>query len=194
MVCEITPSPSYYLETNKQLRTSTAKYPYMKTEMITYSLQAQSTSLVLDNLFQGRIPSTMTLSSGFVGDYTKNPFNIQNFNLNYINLMVNGVSVPDDQPLEPDYANSCFTTAYLRTVQDKPSPILPDEFRNGYNIYTFNIDPALQNIEQLPMNTGGNLKLELRFAQALIENVTFIMFASFPRTLEIDAARNIYQS
>jgi hypothetical protein len=198
MVCEITPSPTYYSQITNHLKTTTAKYPYLKTEMVTHGIQTDSSSLVLDNIFQGRVPSKMIVAmvstSAFLGNYLKNPFNFQHFNLNYLNLMVNGMSVPDDQPLKPDYANDNYTLAYLRTVERKPTPLEPKHFKGGYNIYSFDIDPALQHLQQLPMTSGGNVKMELRFAQPLVENVTLIVLASFPQTIEIDANRNIFQS
>ena len=197
MVCEITPSLSYYSQITKQLQTTTAKYPYMKNEMITHVMHAPNQGpIILDNVFQGRIPSKvkvgMVLSSAYLGNYSKNPYNFQNFNLNYINVMVNGMSMPDEKALEPNYDNHCYSI-YIRSIGDGLS-IGWEEFKDGFNIYTFNIDPAFHNIDQLPKTEGGNVKLELRFAKALTESVTLLVVGSFPQMIEIDATRNILQA
>ena len=63
-----------------------------------------------------------------------------------------------------------------------------DDYKKGYCLYVLDIDPFYT------FNTKrrGHCRLELKFAVALPESVTLIMYASFPEILNIDEARAVY--
>ena len=159
------------------------------------------TSLVrLDNLFQGRIPSQMIIvfvaTDAFTGSYMKNPFNFKNYSLNYLDVSVNGKSLPRERPLEPDFANEQYTDVYslmfgTKWMADEGTNISRQDYPNGYTIYCINIDPNSQSTFQTPIESYGDLKLEARFSEPLSESANILVYASFPHVIEVDATRNI---
>ena len=202
MVCEVQPSPIYYSNIMNKLNKSPARYSYMKHEFFTHVASAQSLGVRLDNMFQGRIPTQMIVSlvknKAFQGDYSLNPLNMQHFNVNYIDLNVNGRSIPNNSPLEPNFETGEITPAYLTTFTGtgiygtpRSNCITRKKFMSGYTIYVFGIDPSLQNGDQMPTRAGGNVKLEIKFSKALSDSVIVMVHTLFPQVLEIDAARNI---
>lgn len=196
------------------MQRDTLKYHYMQSEMFSHFLQKGETKLMLSNVFQDRIPSQLViafvLNSSYSGAFDKNPFNFQNFDINFLNLIVNGKSMPYQEPFRLDYSSDeestgwlsrkgAFVRAFLSTVastgrylKDEGIDINLKEFKTGYNIYCFNLDPAFDRSTQQPLSQGGNLKVEVNFSVPLPDNVSVIFYGNFPKTLEVDQARNVY--
>ena len=162
-------------------------YNFMQSEMYAHTLSVGNQSLRLDNIYQGRIPSRIIMAlvstKAMVGDMSKNPFNFQHFNVNYLDVIVNGKSLPLDRPLEPDFEKGQCSMAYY-TLFDNGCPciITPKKFQNGYTMYQF---------FPTTIKEGGNVRIELHFAKPLTETVTLIIYASFPKTYKIDASRSV---
>ena len=190
-VCHVDLSPDVYNDIAKKLQKDTAKYSYMKSEFICHSMNAGSTSLRLDNLFQGRVPTQMVIAfvdtDAFNGSPTKNPFNFKHHHLNYLDVNVNGRSLPRERPIEPDFTNKQFSDAFALMfgsywMHDKGNYISREEFSDGYTIYVLDIGG----------DSVGNVKLEARFSEPLQNSANIFVYASFPHTMEIDATRNVY--
>ena len=190
-VCHVDLSPDVYNDVAKKLQKDTAKYTYITSEFLCHSINAGSTSLRLDNLFQGRIPTQLVITfvdtEAFNGNSKKNPFNFQHFYLNYLDVSVNGRSLPRERPLQPDFINQHYSEAFMlmfgsKWMKDEGNYISREDFPRGYAIY----------IMDLGGDTVGNVKLEARFAISLQKSVNILIYASFPHTMEIDATRNIY--
>ncbi len=190
-VCHVDLPPDVYTNVAKNLQKDTAKYTYMKSEFLCHSLNAGSTSLRLDNLFQGRVPTQMVITlvdtDAFNGSAVKNPFNFKHHFLNYLDVNVNGRSLPRERPIEPDFSKNQYVDAYALMfasyfTHDKGNYIQLEEFDGGYAIYVLDIGGDIV----------GNTKLEVRFAKPLVNAVNIVIYASFPHTMEIDATRNVY--
>ena len=103
----------------------------------------QSATMRLDNLFQGRVPSQM--------DHIKqNPFNLQKYSLNYLNINVNGKTMPRERPLEPDFTNKLFIAEYALMFGSKCGYKLwklyfKRRLFRWYTLYVASIDPGNQS-------------------------------------------------
>ena len=191
LVCHVDLSPNVYSDIAKKLQKETAKYTYMKSEFLCHGINTGSTSLRLDNLFQGRVPTQMVIvcvdTDAFNGSSSKNPFNFKHHFLNYLDVNVNGRSLPRERPIKPDFKNNHFSDAYAMMFgsnwnQDKGTYISRDEFADGYTLYVLDLGG----------DSVGNVKLEARFAKPLENAVNVFVYASFPNTMEIDATRNVF--
>ena len=115
-LCHVDLSPEVYNDLTKKLQKDTAKYSYKKSEFICHSMNAGSTSLRLENIFQGRIPTQIVIAfvdtDAFNGSPTKNPFNFKHHHLNYLDVNVNGRFLPRERPIEPDFTNKQFSDAF----------------------------------------------------------------------------------
>jgi hypothetical protein len=176
----------YYAKIKQAVPTS-LQYNFMQSETYTQTILAGNQSVRLDNMFQRRIPHRLIValvdSDASVGDMDKNPYNFKHFKLRYMDVIVNGKSLPLDRPLELDFENEQFYMAYL-TLFDGGCPcmITPRMYKSGYTMYQF-FPPQTQD--------GGNVRLEMQFSEPLQGNTTLIVYSSFPKTLKINADRQI---
>lgn len=62
----------------------------------------------LDNVFLGQLPKRVIVglvsNKAFNGDFKANPFNFQDYMLNFFSLYIDGEQIPS-RPLQPDYSN-----------------------------------------------------------------------------------------
>ena len=104
-------------------------------------------------------------------------------------LYVDGQSLPT-KPLQPQYADRNYLSAY-QTLQSIGSDvwITRDEYPQGYALYVLDVNPHVD------FNTKrrGHCRLELRFAKALPESVTLIMYGKFPEMYRINQSRSVYK-
>ena len=77
------------------------------------------------------------------GSYNANPFNFQNFGLNYIALSANSQLIPRI-PLEPNFATNDYLREYLSVMEAMgydTGPytwaITPTQWATGHNIWVF---------------------------------------------------------
>ena len=101
---------------------------------------------------------------------------------------VDGQSYPS-QALQPNYAADQFVDCY-RTLFSFRNDINvnPDDFKKGYCLYVLDIDPYYS----FNAKRKGHCRLELKFAAALPESVTLVMYATFPEILNIDHTISVY--
>ncbi|XP_048743063.2 uncharacterized protein F54H12.2-like [Ostrea edulis] len=182
-MCIQRPNPSLTMAHAKLLEESSAIYPYMTSSIKIASIAEGEFSFSADNMFQGEVPSQLILglvsSRAYSGDYKKSPFNFQHFDCNFVALYVDGQSLPS-KPLQPQFGNNNYLNAYqtLKSVNDNIW-ISREEYAKGYTFYVLDINPYVDfNVKR-----RANCRLELRFAKALPESVTLIMYGKFPVTL-----------
>lgn len=194
--CKVTPTPTLLLAHTAALKESNALYPYQKTQIKTFNIVSGQHSFHLDDLFQGDIPSrvviTMVKSKAFSGDYTKNPYNMETFNLNSLGAYVNDESVPG-KPLQMNFSDANFVTAYHslfagldKDGKDWGNGIKLAEFKLGYAFFIFDLLPGDQTAVH-----KANVRVDGTFSEPLPENITIIIYAKFPSMLEITETRAV---
>ena len=134
------------------------------------------------------------LSEAFSGNYGKNPYNFQNFNLSYLEILVNGKSVPG-RPFQPDFINGDYTASFLSMFYGKyPSHggnfIKRAEYPLGYTLFVFNID-SQATAGLMTDIKKAQTRLNVSFREKLPGAVTCILYAQYPDSIKIDKARNV---
>lgn len=178
-----------------------AVYPYQRTEMYTYTISTGSQSHVKDGLFAGQMPKLLVM--GFVnnddynGKYESNPYVFRHKNVNYIGLLRDGMPIPH-MALTPDFANLMVGEEYMNLMdamelgaEDGDIDISRNDFANGYSLFVFNLSPdkAIAGHGQ-PMR-DGNLRIELKFKQALDKAINVVLMAIFDGELQISRLRKV---
>lgn len=195
-------NPSILIAHAKNLSSHTAKYPFKRVEMHNYTIPSGSQFHTIENMFLGRIPNRLIVGlvshSAFSGDFTKNPFNFQHYNTNYLTLFKNGEQM-FSRAYSPVYAEKDYSYAmpYLQSFINTGNHLSDDgycismkDWQNGFALYPFDLTPDLSAHEQhWCIQEQGNLRLELGFKVALTEAVTVIVYAEFRDVLEIDKTR-----
>ena len=168
-------------------------YPYMNSTIKIASIAEGEFSFSADNMFQEEVPSQLILglvsSKAYIGDYKRSPFNFQHYDCNFVALYVDGQSLPA-KPLQPQFSEGNYLSAY-QTLQSVGSDVWIDrtEYANGYTLYVLDINPYVD----FNAKRKAHCRLELRFAKALPESVTLVMYGKFPEILRIDQARSVFK-
>ena len=209
----VTFSPALITSHAEILSDTNAHYDYYKHEIKALSLPAGQRTVNLEDMWLGDIADKLVVglvsAKAYSGDYTKNPFNFQHFNLNLIDVQINGVSCKNC-PLFPKIEYVMDGTKKINASNVLPSyltlfdginkylknvelDIDLDEYIDGNFVHVFDTtstDPCGESENQLLRK--GNMKLCIQFKEALPETVTLIIKGSFPAYFEIDEARNVF--
>lgn len=196
-VCHVNVSPAVLVGHAAALKHSPMYYPFNQSDIKCFSISKGLYDFNADNIFPGGVPATVCVgivsSKAFIGSYDKNPFNFQNFNCNVCAFYVDDHSVPS-QPLTPNYKSDAYADAFLSVFgygsENTNTPITYKEYKEGYCLYNFRLAELVKD-SYMPIPKRGNTRLYIKFAEALPESVTVIVYARFPRILEIDESRNV---
>ncbi|XP_060088987.1 uncharacterized protein F54H12.2-like [Heteronotia binoei] len=183
------------------LMTSTAKCPVDLVSMKMFSISAGAHVSKQDNLFLGQLPKMVVMAlvdnDAFSSGFTKTPFHFKDYNINFATVYVDGEQIPP-KPFQPDFAMGNNVKEYMSLVQmaekhlqDIPLLIDRDEFRNGYTLFAFDLSPDQECADHYSLIKTGNLRAEIRFADALFHTVNLIMYGVFDNIIEINQNRNV---
>ena len=196
-VCQVKLVPQLLLRHDEMFAKKPAVYDFVRSDLKTYSLAAGSYTAQLENIYNGKIPTEILLamvsSEGYSGSYKRDPFVFKHYNVTYLEVSVDGVSVPGP-PIVVDFKNDDINDAYYRMQKgvNEAWGINRVEYPKGYSLFRFDLAPYLQTNSIAPSKTG-NLRLTLRFADALPEGVTLIVYGKLQDRFLIDQARNVIQ-
>ena len=196
MLCEVSVNPEIMLGHDKALDRNNALYPYVRSEIKTYTVAKEFRDFRIDNLWNGRIPSTVIMGivagEAYSGSYYRNPYNFHHYDLNSAAFYVNNIPVPE-KPFTPQYGDKSegvYSTPYLALFGDKVGEnfgnyIQLTDYPRGYALYRFEVGEDETAVK------AGNTRMEISFAKPLPEVVTVVVYARFPSLLRVDKSRNI---
>lgn len=207
-VCKCKINPAVILSHAKMLETTTAKYPFKKSTVKMYSLAKGLLNISIENMFSGTRPDRLYVafvsSQAVAGDFTKNPFNFQHYNINQIALYSDGIPVGNTpikltfDSVNGDSIVSAFVNLFDNAGKwlfDGGNAINRKQFAEGGNvIFCFDLEPTFEQGEYLTLLKQGNVRLEAQFGVALPETVTAIVWGQYTALFEINQARDIITS
>lgn len=180
-----------------------ALYPISRSFIKTELLTSGSLTHCPQFIFLSRIPRSAVVcfvkECAFSGDYTRNPFNFEHFDLNYLVATVDGVQFPK-RAYTPDFESNLCAREYLSLFQmlgqmnnNNRIGIDLQAFKEGFAMFGFNFTPDFGR----PPPDGywnpsriGNLSFEVRFKKALPCNVVMIVRFASDEIIAIDKDRN----
>lgn len=191
-------SPGVSLGHAKALENSSAKYPIDRVLCKTYSVSAGSWSFMQDNVFLGVMPKRIIITcldnAAVNGQYSLNPFLFNHYDISFLCVYVDGQPVPG-KPLELDFPNKNYIRAYHSLFsgfnQDKGIYLTREEFSNGYTLFAFDLTPDLCDGPHLNLQRQGNLRVEIKFLQALNKTISVLIYAEFENVIEITKTRHV---
>ena len=199
----VTVSSAVILSHAEMLKSQPAMYPLKRSEVKSFSI-AQG-SLNLNQLIsQDVVPHFVLVgfvkSEAFNGNMKFNCFNFKNYNVNYLNLTLDGMSV-GNSPVETLFSLNKidYTDAYLSLFKiaskfnkDSGNNIDFNDFLNGYSLFAFEINPLKSfNNEALYPTRTGTLRLQCKFDVVLPEAINVITYSVFDSVVYIDETRNV---
>ena len=126
------------------------------------------------------------------GQYNKNPFNFQHFKLKYLSLTKDASPIAFE-PFEPDFTTQQCLREYISLFQannimgkNTLLPISFDEFQKGYTHFQFNLSDNCHGVNTHPAaGERGNLKLTIKFAEALTTSIIVLLYGVFDNNIYI---------
>lgn len=196
-------APSIMLAHEKALTKGVIKMPIRRVDVKTFAVSAGLQSTTIANAFIGQLPTRIIL--GFVsndaynGNISKNPFKFHHYNINYL-CVLNGNQMYPAKPYQPDFENNSYARSYFSLFTDlnryhnsSNININYKSFGSGNSLFTFDMTPDLSsNAAHTSVNKSGNIAIDIKFANALPETVTLLVYAEFRNLLEIDQSRAVF--
>ena len=200
LVRKISIHPSVVNAHEKLLNTNSCKYDLQRNIIRTYNLSQGTTQFNLEDLFQGSIPMRLVLgmvtSSSFNGSITSNPYHFKNNSLSKIEFFVDNVPVTS---LNLNFSNNrylealdlLYTNLGYSSFGEGEIPISRKTFKDGKCLFIFDTTPSIDSSGHLNLNKKGNTRLNLIFKEALTDETTLVLLASFSNLIEINSARQV---
>lgn len=194
-------NPVVSLTHEKMLEKHTAKYPLKRVTVKTFSVPAGNLSVTKDNLFLSQLPTRIIVgcvsSTAFNGSYKKNPFNFGHNNISYLSIFVDGKQKPSN-PLTPNFENKQYARCYHRLFSElglasknAGNYLEYRDFAGGNAFFTFDLSPSILDGNQFELMRSGNLRLELKFNQALSEPIHVLVYGEVDSIIEINKNREV---
>jgi hypothetical protein len=201
MLRKVKISPSVYLAHAKALENGMAKYPIKRVICKSFTVAAGTRDLKTESLFTGQLPTRLVIgcvdNRAYNGNYAFNPFNFQHYSATSISVYLDGQQ-HGLKPLALDYANRHFVNAYMNMFsgsgkenQDEGNDIERTEFDKGFTLYVYDLTPDLSESDSFNLTRSGNVRLEMKFADALPHTISIVTFAEFENIIEVDRNRNV---
>jgi len=147
-------------------------------------------------LFSGEQPRQllicMTNQNRLNGLKTLNPFVFKHFNLTYLNLRINGMSVPS-KPYQPDFVNGKVARE-LRSLYDNTGVgtsdgsygLSKDQFINNHVFFAWDLTADSCNGYHLhDRKVGKSIDLELLFSAGNADAINLLVYATFETELRL---------
>jgi len=189
---------------NVALSKATAKYPICRSMVKAFNVNSGNHTISIDNALNGQLPRrvfvAMVTNDAFTGNFAKNPYRFEHFNLNHLALYVGGEQHPING-YNPDFENKLYVREYLGLFEalnqlntDSTLLLSKEQWANGNTIFGFNFAPDLaDDCNKMgyanPVKTG-NLRIDLKFSKALTETINVLMYCEFDNLVEIDSNRS----
>jgi len=189
-------SPSVFLAHAKALEFGSVKFLIRRPVCKTFTIPASNLDATEENQFNGQLPTRIVIgcvgNEAFNGAYKKNSFNVKHMNLSQLKVYLDG------QPLEMNYAHHQYINAYAtlftgtgKWIRDEGNLISRQDFSRGYALYAFDLTADQCEGGHFNLLGHGTVRVDMKFAQALLNIINVIAFAKFENILEIDPSRNV---
>ena len=157
-----------------------ALYPLRRTLLVSHTVAQGIKSYSIDNLFRGHSPKaivTLMVKDTAATSMLADPFTFEPFALNYFALSQDGVILPNNRAFTPDFVSNLCMQEYASLfqalqlfTQNQTIDVTFDEFCTTKCIFITNLCPDL-DLELTQIQKSSNLRLEMKFAQALAQNI-----------------------
>ena len=194
--------PSMALANEKMLTTTTMKYPVSRVDCKVNTL-SQGIMNYTHDFNMGQIPKRIVLAfvdnSAFNGDFTKNPFNFQHFNVTALDLY-NGKERIPWAPLNPSFTTgnairSFFTqfTGGDGILADTGHVIDRETFCDGYTLYCFDLTPDLSSScgQYVSLIKSGTVRVCVKFGASLASTINMLLYCEYDNLIEITKDRQV---
>lgn len=202
--CHIIPQPKIQLAIDDVMQGRNGKkpkdamYPMKKVAVLPIHVSPGVMQVVKHEPWQGKVPTKVIVGivhgKAYSGDYKKNPFNFAHHNVKQIALNVGSTEC---EPIAINIPKGIYMQglwsvyeAAERWFSDLDIGIGRENYKNGYTLFGFLIDPSAGN----ESTTRGaprraTVTLTIDFMEAPSEGLTAVTYAQFDELLTLDHER-----
>ena len=193
-------TPSVFSAINTVLNDKNAQYAITRTIPKVFTVPKGQQSQQINNAFLGEISKRITIcmmdNDSYNGNYKKNPFNFEHYNLTQIGISVNGEEVPF-KPLKLSFDDKLFVTAYSTLFSgtgklhgNSGSIITREDYLEGNTIIVPDLTP-FEIGDNFDLKAEGTLSIDLAFKSPLTATINVLVYAEYNNVIEIDSNCNI---
>ena len=192
---KITPAPSALLSLNRHLTNDaqTIEYIFPKPVIKTYVFPQTTSSLCLDNIFQGVIPQQMYVcmmrQDVLNGSINLNGAYMEHCGISSIRLEVDGHTVSYLQGRFTGRVTQ-FYTHLMNNVKSKENLLSYSTFKEGRTLFCWDLRDSTSN-DIISIEKRGNLRLSINTGAALTGNVTVFVMGVVTGVVDINATRSV---
>ena len=173
---------------------ATYKYPVKRVVLKPFVIPHASTKCVVSAICIGVMPRRVICgfleTKAYDGDIKKNPYEFKNFELESLILKVNSKSLPISNGLKFDFAHDRYLDGYRSLTKIiKDLDITYEEYKNGYTLFAFDLNPDISSCEHFSLLKDGSLDLELTKTAATVDSITLICYLEYDNIIEINKYR-----
>ena len=190
-------TPSVFNAINTVLSDKIAQYAITRTTPKVFTVPRGEQSQHIDNAFLGEMPKCIAIcmmdNDSYNGNYKKNPFNFQQYNLTQIlGISVNGEEVPF-KPLKLNFDDKLFVTARSTLFSgtgklhgNSGSIVKREDYSEGYTIIVAELTP-FEILDNFDFKEEGTLSIDLVFKSPLAATINVLVYAEYDNVIEIDS-------
>ena len=194
-------SPNVLVAHARALEVGNAKYPIRRAVCKTFTVPQGNLNFSQENLFTGQMPTRIVLgcvdNDAYNGVYDKSPFNFKHLNLSQLKIYLDGQQ-QQIRPLELNYAARNYLAGYMslfsgtgKQFQDEGCHINREEYSGGYALYAFDLTPDIAEGDHFNLIKEGNVRVDVKFSEALPNTINVIAYGEFENIIEIDRTKNV---
>lgn len=186
-----------------RLKEVNAKYPVVRSELKFYTRAAAMSDLSEPNIINGgelprRVIIGLLSTQSFNGSIQGNPFNFKNFKARSVKLKLSSRDSPYGE-IELDYENDIILPGYMTLFRatnmwggDHSNHISPDDYKNGYALYCWNLTGDESDGNSFQLAQSGTLGVEIKLDEASTETITILCYMEYDSILEINEHREVF--
>ena len=193
--------PNLVLAHRELLQSQNFRIPFTKVNIKKYTIPSNSSTANFNSLFQGPLPDRVLIcfvrDDAITGSYNLNPYHLDNLNINFIAMTVNGELFPK-VPLQPNFTSEDYIREYMKLltelgydIGEKMLELAPSEWANGFTFFVFKITPGPIGAA---VPRAGVANLEIKFASATSTTMSMLCLSQQQATMEIDKFDNVILS
>lgn len=196
----VKPRESLRLAVEEAAATSQIKYPMKSCEMRFFTFAGTSNTLSEPSLYSGHLPTRIALAlvdtAALDGDYKKSPFNFKPFEVNEIDVKINGKSVTTD-PLKINMTNNDYLLPYFYMYHStggllsNESLISYKAYKSGNFIYVFDLtNDGEHGLDHFHPPRSGVISLDMRVTNPPGTPVSLVVMFEKETIVTCDEDRN----
>ena len=190
-------NPSISVQHNKLLnQNKLAKYPIRRGVVTSFTIPNNNQSINKDNVIMGQLPRRMVVglvtNKAFNGAKDANPFNFQNFGVNYMALYVDGVQFPT-KPLTPNFVGDQYLRSYMTLFEgtgllhdNRGQGIDRAKYKDGFALYDFDLTADMAEGSHVDPIKHGTVRMDIHFHTALTETLNVIVYSEYDNMIQLD--------